>query len=269
MPLDIQVAPTTSRSWSSAGSNRFLAFFLAYSLTLCAQQAVTLKIRALDPSQLQKSLSKSDRSNTIIIVEDSSGAPVPSAAVSFRLPDDGPSGTFANGLRSEIAITGLDGRASIAPIHWADQPGTVPLRVTAAKGPLRAGVILNIELSINERAVTNAVSTVTPPPRTTPPPVELAKAPVAAPIVRGASIAAAPTPQIPADLVIPKYDPPAFWRSKWFLILVAGGGAVAAGYAVTKLRTSSAPVDPFAFTPGSITQVPVVIGPPTITITKP
>lgn len=317
MPHDIPVGPTTSRWSFSAGFSRFLAVSLCFSTTIWAQQALTLKIRPADPIQLQQSIVEGQKQTIIIVVEDSTGAPIPQAAVSFRLPEQGPTGLFTNGLRSEIAITDSAGRATLAPVQWGDALGTVPLRVTAAKGQLRAGVILNIEL-MSARAAPGrmgvAGSTGTPqaaagqavgrrvaggqgpasqsaagqvadgpaanrskpksaaePPQrvgVVAAPEPVAKQTVANPIALGAMIAP-PKAQLPADLQTPRYEPPGFWKSKWFVLMLAGGGAVAGGYAAAKLRNRSTASAPSGFTPGSITQVPVVIGPPLITVGKP
>jgi len=261
MPLDTQVGRTTSPWLSFGGRSRYVATLLSFSLIVGAQETLTLKIRPADGTQLQQSLNATERPTIIIVVEDSTGKPIPQAAVSFRLPEQGPTGLFTNGLRSEIAITGPDGRASLAPIRWTGAPGTVPLRVTAAKGDLRAGVILNIELTQNDAVPVRVAKA-----ETAPPPV--VGRPASNPLVRGASIAPN-KPQLPADLQTPKYDPPGFWKSKWFLVALAAGGAVARGYAAMKLRTPRATTNPYEITPGSITQVPVVIGPPLITVGKP
>jgi hypothetical protein len=261
MPLDTQVGRTTSPWLSFGGRSRCVATLLSFSLIVGAQEALTLKIRPADGTQLQQSLNPTERITIIVVVEDSAGKPISQAAVSFRLPEQGPTGLFTNGLRSEIAITGPDGRASLAPIQWTGAPGTVPLRVTAAKGDLRAGVILNIELTQNDAVPVRVAKAETVP-------APVVGRPASNPLVRGASIAPH-KPQFPADLQTPKYDPPGFWKSKWFLVALAAGGAVAGGYAAMKLRTPRATTNPYEITPGSITQVPVVIGPPLITVGKP
>ncbi|MEP7367079.1 MAG: hypothetical protein ABI972_27790 [Acidobacteriota bacterium] len=264
-----QVAPTTSPSSFSGGCNRYLALFLCFSLTVCAQQATTLKIRPADAKQLQQSLVVGQSQAITVIVEDGAGNPIPQAAVSFRLPDQDPTGLFTNGLRSEIAITGSDGRATLAPVRWGDTAGSIPLRVTAAKGTARAGVVLQIEVgdgvATPTRPVTRTLAAI--------PAVEAPAKPAPKPIVLGAMIAppkAEPTKTAqPLDLQTPKYEAPGFWKSKWFLVALAAGGAVAGGYAAAKLRTSGSGTNPYVFTPGNITQVPVVIGPPLITVGKP
>jgi len=76
-----------------------------------------------------------------VLVTDETGKPVDMAAVSFRLPDEGASGTFNSGLRTEIVTTGLDGRATVWGMQWNKTPGPVEIRVTAIKEQARAGII--------------------------------------------------------------------------------------------------------------------------------
>jgi hypothetical protein len=259
MPHENPVAPTTSPSSFSGGFSRLLALLLCCSLIALGQQAASLQIRPLDVKQLRQSLQAQTKSIIIVVVEEASGEPVPQAAVSFRLPEDGPSGRFANGLRSEIAITGSDGRAAMPPVQWSGEAGVVALRVMAAKGQVRAGVLLNIELTQGA------------PPAAVQLGVPVHPKPVPKPIVLGASITP-PKPEaqpVPVDLQTPRYDPPAFWKSKWFVVALAGGGAVAAGYWAAKSRRTGSAVVPGEFVPGSITQQPVVIGPPLISVGKP
>jgi hypothetical protein len=67
---------------------------------------------------------------------------VSGAAVSFRLPEDGPSGVFQNGARTEIASTSASGRATVWGMKWNRIPGSLVVRVTAAKGETRAGALV-------------------------------------------------------------------------------------------------------------------------------
>lgn len=76
-----------------------------------------------------------------VLVTDEAGKPVPNAAVSFRLPESGPSGVFSSGLRTEIVTTGADGRATVSGIQWNKTPGPVELRITAVKDEARAGIV--------------------------------------------------------------------------------------------------------------------------------
>jgi hypothetical protein len=80
-------------------------------------------------------------------VTDELGKPVAGAIVSVRLPDDGPGGSFANSLATEIVTTGANGRATTSPVRWNRLTGPVELRVTAVKGRLRAGTVATCQLS--------------------------------------------------------------------------------------------------------------------------
>jgi hypothetical protein len=80
-------------------------------------------------------------------VTDETGKPVESAAVSFRLPDDGPSGAFSSGMRTEIVTTGADGRANVWGMQWNRVTGPLEIRITAAKGQARAGTVCGLYLA--------------------------------------------------------------------------------------------------------------------------
>lgn len=74
-------------------------------------------------------------------VTDETGKPVEGAAVSFRLPDEGPSGVFSSGLRTEVVTTKADGRATVWGMQWNKTPGPFEIRVTAVKDQARAGIV--------------------------------------------------------------------------------------------------------------------------------
>jgi hypothetical protein len=74
-------------------------------------------------------------------VTDESGGPVEGAAVTFHLPEEGPSGTFANGLRTDVATTDTHGRATVRAVTLNRTSGRFQVRVVAAKEQARAGII--------------------------------------------------------------------------------------------------------------------------------
>ena len=82
-----------------------------------------------------------------VLVTDETGKPVPDAAVSFRLPEDGPSGVFNSGLRTEVITTGADGKATVWGMQWNKNSGPVEIRITAVKDQARAGLISTQYLS--------------------------------------------------------------------------------------------------------------------------
>ena len=93
-----------------------------------------------------------------ILVTDETGNPVPNVAVSFRLPDDGPSGVFSSGAKTEIVTTRDDGRASVWGMRWSKTPGTLQIRITAARDGVRAGTVATQYLNSSAPATTAARS---------------------------------------------------------------------------------------------------------------
>ena len=74
-------------------------------------------------------------------VTDETGTPVKDALVSFRLPDDGVSGLFGNGLKTEILSTDNQGRAGLRNLRTGALAGQFQIKVTVASGEARAGAI--------------------------------------------------------------------------------------------------------------------------------
>ena len=80
----------------------------------------------------------------VVQITDEIGKPVEGVAVSFRLPEQGATGNFGNGLRSELVISNADGRAVVWGVEWSKTPGPVEMRITAAKGEARAGTVTSL-----------------------------------------------------------------------------------------------------------------------------
>jgi hypothetical protein len=100
-----------------------------------------LQIRIVQSSGPVHILGTRSGSALTVAVLDGTGNPVPGAAVSFQLPASGPGGAFSNGLTTDVAITGAEGRASASGVRWNRIPGPCDIRVTAAKGALRASIV--------------------------------------------------------------------------------------------------------------------------------
>jgi hypothetical protein len=80
-------------------------------------------------------------------ITDETGRPVEGATVTFRMPEEGPGGLFARGMRTEVATTAADGHAIIHGVIWNRLPGAFQIRITAVKGQVRAGTIVSQYIS--------------------------------------------------------------------------------------------------------------------------
>jgi len=76
-----------------------------------------------------------------VSVTDEGGRPVAGAAVSFHLPENGPGGSFVNGLRTEIATSDARGRATVRAFQANRVSGRFQIRILASKEQARAGTV--------------------------------------------------------------------------------------------------------------------------------
>lgn len=121
--------------------NRFLACALACWFSAFGADFAILQIKVMEgEGTVYAPGSRATRGVTIEIT-DETGRPLPGVSVSFQLPGEGPSGEFMNGNRTEIATTQADGRATVWGMRWNKVPGTVSIRITAAKDGVRAGMV--------------------------------------------------------------------------------------------------------------------------------
>ena len=90
-------------------------------------------------------LSAGGKSSRGISVEitDETGRPVDSAAVSFRMPEEGPGAAFRLGMKTDIRTTTPDGRTSVHEFVANRIAGPFQVRVTAVKNGVRAGTIVS------------------------------------------------------------------------------------------------------------------------------
>ena len=120
-----------------------------------AGQVSALQIRLADAGNAVVEASSS-LNGYAIMVTDASGLPVSDAAVALRLPDDGATGFFTDGAHSAVAYTDATGVAKFSQLHWGPTLGSVAVRVTAVKGELHAGAI--IEQSIVAHGAPHPIS---------------------------------------------------------------------------------------------------------------
>lgn len=113
---------------------------LALPLAATAQVAV-LQIHVLEGEGAVHQAGSRAARPLSVSVTDETGRPVENATVSFRLPDEGPGGTFGGGLRSDLAITDARGRASMRPFEVNRTPGQFEIRISVVKEQVRAGTV--------------------------------------------------------------------------------------------------------------------------------
>lgn len=107
----------------------------------CSAQLALLQLRVIEgEGTVHAPGSRSVRPLTVQVT-DETGRPVEGAAVTFHLPNDGPGGTFPNGLRTEVSLTDAAGRASIRTLDWNTSPGRFQIRIVAAREQARAGIV--------------------------------------------------------------------------------------------------------------------------------
>jgi hypothetical protein len=122
-------------------------FCCALAFVVSANATVIVQLKVVEGEGVVYRTGTRATRGLTVLVTDETGKPVDMAAVSFRLPDEGASGTFGSGLRSEIVTTGPDGRATVWGMQWNKTPGPVEIRVTAIKEQARAGLISTQYLS--------------------------------------------------------------------------------------------------------------------------
>ncbi len=113
---------------------------------------VPLHVRLVDDPGLAQPQTKSAK-GYVLQVTNANGAPVAGAAVALRLPEDGPTGRFANGLRAWVAYSDTAGIARFPVIEWGEIPGSVELKVTAAKGSNHAALMVAQRIGVDPGSV--------------------------------------------------------------------------------------------------------------------
>lgn len=128
------------------------ALALSLCLTATLNAAVIVQLRVVEGEGAVSGTGTRATRGITVQATDEAGKPVDGASVSFRLPDDGPSGVFASGLRTEVVTTKADGRATIWGMQWNKSAGQFEIRITAVKDQARAGIVSAQYLSDTDAA---------------------------------------------------------------------------------------------------------------------
>jgi len=120
-----------------------VVFLTTSSLTrnpaIAGSDPVTLAIRIVEGDDAVYATGSRATRGLSVLITDETGHPVEGAIVSFVLPASGPGGLFSTGSLTEIATTHTDGRAAVWGMRWNHTAGSFEIRITAAKGAVRAG----------------------------------------------------------------------------------------------------------------------------------
>jgi hypothetical protein len=118
-----------------------------------------LQIRVLNAEQVQAGFNAGAKQQLRVEVTDPAGTGVANAAVTCRLPDSGPTGTFSDGSHAAVAYTDSSGQATIDAVQWGEVPGKIAVRLTATKGAVHTGILLDTTLQANGVRAEPAVNT--------------------------------------------------------------------------------------------------------------
>jgi hypothetical protein len=215
--------------------------------------ASTLQLRLVESDAGDAGVPVSSHSGKGFVVEvtDATGATVPEAAVAFRLPESGPTGTFADGSHAAVTYTDAGGRARISGILWGSTAGAAELRITAAKGPAHAGLLLQqtlMPLSAAPTPVQPGTLKASAPksvnPAVNPTIVVTARSGASSPAAPAVLPKAGPKdqPAVTITNASPGHQP---HSKKWLIIaLVAVGAGAGAAFAFQGKGSSATPATP-------------------------
>ncbi|MDQ2901684.1 MAG: hypothetical protein M3Y07_18085 [Acidobacteriota bacterium] len=128
------------------------ALLIIFSSPVQSQTAI-LQVRILEGDGAVHAAGSRPARVLLIEVTDETGTPVSGAIASFRLPDEGATGLFANGLRTDLDVTDVQGHASLRGLQFNHTDGEFQIRITVAKDDARAGTVST--QFINESKNTN------------------------------------------------------------------------------------------------------------------
>jgi hypothetical protein len=127
------------------GSLAVAALLGAFSAA--AQDPAILHLRVIEGEGTVYPIGSRATRGITVQVTDETGKPVENAAVTFRLPAEGPTGAFSTGERIAVVATAADGTAVVWGMQWNRTPGPFEVRITAAKSGATAGTVCTLYLT--------------------------------------------------------------------------------------------------------------------------
>lgn len=202
---------------------------------LAVAQVAVLHIQVIEGEGAVNAAGSRNSRPLAVAVTDETGKPVEGASVSFHLPEEGPGGSFGNGLRTDVTVTDARGRANLHTMLLNRTPGRFAIRIVASKEQARAGMVSFQYIAEPKNGAAPASSTANSSPNSSP---NSSKS--------GPSFMHGPL--------------------KWVVLGVLAGGAAAAGALVAGKSNSAASAAPAAAATSAST---ISIGSPSLTVGKP
>jgi hypothetical protein len=122
-------------------------------LAAALAMAGILQIRIIEGNGAVHAPSSRSARPLVVEITDDAGRPVRNATVTFQMPDEGPSGTFSSGLRTDVATTDAHGRAAVRSMRFNRVTGPFEIRILAVKDQVRAGIVSPQFISQGAKAV--------------------------------------------------------------------------------------------------------------------
>jgi len=107
---------------------------------LAVAQVAVLHLQVIEGEGAVNAAGSHNARPLTVEVTDETGRPVEGASVSFHLPEEGPGGTFGNGLRTDVTVTDARGRANLHSMVLNRTAGRFAIRIVASKEQARAGI---------------------------------------------------------------------------------------------------------------------------------
>jgi hypothetical protein len=108
---------------------------------LAVAQVAVLHLQVIEGEGAVNTAGSHNARPLTVEVTDETGRPVEGASVSFHLPEEGPGGTFGNGLRTDVTVTDARGRANLHSMTLNRTAGRFAIRIVASKEQARAGIV--------------------------------------------------------------------------------------------------------------------------------